>query len=78
MQERFAQQIAVRRVPEIVHLTACAFIGEKFEDVKRYGDRHLFHRFGLEAVLDVGFDKLRRRHGFRDARTTPGQKIIPR
>jgi len=65
MQERFAQQIAVRRVPKIVHLAACTFIGEKSEYVKRYRDRHFFYGYCLAAVFDVGNYKLRRRHGFR-------------
>jgi hypothetical protein len=64
-------------VSEIVHLAACAFIGEKFEDVKRYGDRHLLYRFGLVAVLYVRFDKLRSRHGFHYARVTPDKKLLP-
>src|SRR4029079_14282670 len=63
-------------MPEIVDLAARAFIREKFEDVKRYGDRHFFHRFGLVAVLDVWFYKLRRRHGFRYACVTPDKKLF--
>src|SRR5262249_46662805 len=48
----------------------------KFENVKRDGYRHLLHSFGLVAVLYVGLDELRCRHGSCYALVTPGQKII--
>src|SRR5579859_6875457 len=62
-------------MPEIVHLSAGAFIGEKLKHVKRDGHRHFLHGFGLVAVLDVRLDELRCRHGSY-AFVTPGQKII--
>lgn len=77
MQERFAQQVAVRRVPEIVHLPACTFIGEKSEHVKRYRYRHFFHGVRFVAVLNVRLYELRSRHKSCNARVTPGQKLFP-
>lgn len=62
VQKRLAQQVAVRGVPEIVHLPACAFIGEKAKHVKRNGYRHLLYGLGLLAVLDVGLDESRSSH----------------
>ena len=62
---------------EIVHLPACAFIGEKSEHVKRYRYRHFFYSLGLLAVLDVGMYELCCRHGFRYAIDAPGQNLSP-
>ena len=63
-------------MPEIVHLPAGAFIGEKSEHVKRYRHRHFFYRLGFLAVLDVGNDELRCRH-FVLRVCYAVQKIIP-
>jgi hypothetical protein len=62
VQERLAQQIAVGGVPEVVHLPACAFIGEKAKYVKRYRYRHFFYGDGFVAVLDVRLYELRSSH----------------
>jgi len=62
---------------EIVHLSARALIGEKFENVKRYRHRHFFYGDSLAAVFNVRLDELRYRHGFHYALVTPGQKLFP-
>jgi hypothetical protein len=77
MKERFAQQIAVRRVPEIVNLSAGALIGEMFEHVKRNGYRHFFHGFGFLSVLDVGLDELCSRHGSVTRLLRRDKKLLP-
>src|SRR5450432_2623462 len=64
-------------MPEIVHLSACAFVGEMFENVKRDRHRHFFHGFSFLTVLDVGLDELRSRHGSVTRLLRRDKKLLP-
>src|SRR5882724_3493549 len=64
-------------MPEIVYLSAGAFIGEMLEHVQWNRYCHFFHGLGFLTVFDVGLDELRSRHGIRYALVTPGQKLLP-
>src|SRR6185312_8922686 len=62
MQERFNQQVAVRRVPKIVHLSVGAQIRKPSQDMQRNRDSDLANCIGFFTVLDIGLDEFRCRH----------------
>ena len=56
VQEGFAEQLAVGRMTQVVHLATGALIGQHLQHLERDRDGNLLDLFALLAVLRIGAD----------------------